>query len=195
MKKLNKKQLDFAKAYMGNGRNGTEAAIMAGYSANGARARASRLLKNPLVMDFIGEVRQVAVDKSGASQAQMEIDLLERIESLKAQLVAPLNEAMIRAAAGYSKPVITTEVYQDCVGKDEDGQPAYSTTKRKVTTTEKIYPPNPAAATTLLNKDLKLTRAIIQCYEQLSHICGWRSGDDSNGQPIQIICDTLMMKV
>lgn len=55
----------FAQAYIANGRNGTQAAITAGYSENGADVAAVRLLGNPRVKTMIDEMTLVAEQASG----------------------------------------------------------------------------------------------------------------------------------
>jgi len=47
------RRMRFVNAYLANGRNATQAAIEAGYATKGAHVTASRLIRNPKVMELI----------------------------------------------------------------------------------------------------------------------------------------------
>ena len=53
----------FAKAYIANGQNATQAAIEAGYSPNGAGVTGSKLLKHPKIMPMITSMSARILDK------------------------------------------------------------------------------------------------------------------------------------
>ncbi len=61
------RKVRFASAYIINGRNGSEAAITAGFSPKGAGVAASRLLKDPKVVALIAEATEKAAGKAGLS--------------------------------------------------------------------------------------------------------------------------------
>lgn len=89
---LTPQQLAFCEAYVANGRNGTQAAISAGYAASSAHVRASKLLAMPKIQRVIAELvipaaakAMEAVDKKEAALAAQEQDLAAREEIVAAQ--------------------------------------------------------------------------------------------------------------
>jgi len=66
-KPLTPKQESFARHYVANGFNGSEAARLAGYSEDTAQEQASRLLSNVIIQDFIKELQKVVVEKVKAT--------------------------------------------------------------------------------------------------------------------------------
>jgi phage terminase small subunit len=57
----------FAQAYIANGRNGTQAAISAGYSPNGAEVTASQLLRDPKVSELVADLTEKHSTAAGLS--------------------------------------------------------------------------------------------------------------------------------
>lgn len=57
----------FAQAYITNGRNGTQAAITAGFSPNGADVTAAQLLGEPRVREMLAELAAPAAERAGVS--------------------------------------------------------------------------------------------------------------------------------
>lgn len=53
-----KKYKDFARAYVANKHNGTQAAITAGYAANSAHVTSSKMLNIPKVQEFITQFEE-----------------------------------------------------------------------------------------------------------------------------------------
>lgn len=58
---------DFARAYIANGKNGTQAAITAGYSAKTARSQAARLLADVNIRSLIEATERKHAEKAGLS--------------------------------------------------------------------------------------------------------------------------------
>lgn len=65
----------FVEAYLANGRNGTKAAIAAGYAATSAKRQAVRMMARPTVKAMLGERMQAVVE---ALRVSVERNLLER---------------------------------------------------------------------------------------------------------------------
>lgn len=63
--KTEAKHKAFVQAYTTNGRNGSQAAIAAGYSAKGAHVAGIRLLRNATVAAMVGELTAKAEELSG----------------------------------------------------------------------------------------------------------------------------------
>ena len=58
---------DFARAYIANGKNGTQAAIAVGYSAKTARSQAARLLTDVSLRSLIDELEKKHAERAGLS--------------------------------------------------------------------------------------------------------------------------------
>jgi len=63
-KPITPKQESFARHYVANGFNGTQAAISAGYSEDTANEQAARLLVNVSIQNFIKELQKPIVEKA-----------------------------------------------------------------------------------------------------------------------------------
>ena len=88
---LSDKHSEFVKAYLANGRNGTQAAIAAGYSENTASSQASRLLKNVNVIKIVESHKEKI-------QHKFNITLDGQLEKLQECIKGAKEEAQFSAA-------------------------------------------------------------------------------------------------
>lgn len=108
---LTAKQKKFVEAYIGNGCNGRQAAISAGYSANTADQAASRMLRVPKIGSEIKRLMQLQEDASIANSKEvmkyftsvMRGEILDQFG-----LEAPLSERT-RAAQELARRTIDVE--------------------------------------------------------------------------------------
>ena len=109
---LTPQQAAFCEAYVANGRNGTQAAITAGYGRSSAHVRASKLLGMPKIQQRLAELvipaAAKALEELGKKGAELEVrsEQLEQREAAVAELESieamreRIKRSMIEALAG-----------------------------------------------------------------------------------------------
>lgn len=81
---LTPKQFAFVQEYVTNGRNGTQAAVAAGYSPKTAVAIASENLRKPHIRRAISEIRSTSLDGTRVKVEWVVNQLMETFERCKA---------------------------------------------------------------------------------------------------------------
>ena len=98
---LNARQESFCQHYIATAFNGTQAAILAGYSEASAGAIATQLLRKLLIRARIDELRGAVVEKIQLTQEYVLASIIDTHERCKAQITPVVDMA--------GKPVVTLD--------------------------------------------------------------------------------------
>jgi hypothetical protein len=139
--KLNRREADFCRYYVGNNGNGTDAAKRAGYSPATARVQASQLLRRPHIAAEIERLRAAIRASAAKIMGTAVARKIENIDAISGEVIPPDQHDAIKEAviAGLTRayvianlmeivdigmgkrPTISTKIVK-AVQKNEDGE-------------------------------------------------------------------------
>ena len=93
MKRLSEKQEEFCQKFI-ELKNGTRAAIAAGYSESGARVEACRMLTNPNIIKRIKEIRIEAMEKCGYNPEELRMDAMRNLYAIAKTDIADIAQVV-----------------------------------------------------------------------------------------------------